>query len=41
MSTPPLLRLGEALRVTAEELDFFINYDIKCRMGGVDEEQED
>jgi len=26
---------------TDEELNFTINYDVKCRMGGADDEQED
>jgi hypothetical protein len=34
---PPSPRLWRA----SEELDFIINYDIKYRMGGADDEEED
>jgi hypothetical protein len=32
------LRLGKFYGFTDEELDFIINYDIKYRMGGTDDE---
>ncbi len=33
------MQLAELYQLTAEETDFIINYDIKYRMGGTDEEE--